>query len=129
MNNVQKRIQTFIDENKFNNDLIRVLVPMQETVELKNNKRLEKTTKIFPGYVFIQMNFQDSIAYEIRQLPGILKFVGIGNKPTPVFEEEILRVLRKVGDKSKEIDVDFELEKLLKLLMVLLEDILEQFQI
>lgn len=113
---VQKRISTLIEEEKFGPDLIRVLVPTQETVELKNNKRVEKTTKIFPGYVFIQMNFRDDIAYEIRQLPGVLKFIGISGKPTPVVEDEILRVLRKVGDSTKEIDVDFEVGEVIKVI-------------
>ena len=69
---VQTRVQNLIDENKFSSTLFRVLVPMQQTVELKNNKRLEKNTKIFPGYVFIQMNIDETLAYEIRQFPDAL---------------------------------------------------------
>lgn len=111
---VQTRVQSLIDEKKYEGKLFRVLVPIQQTVELKNNKRLEKNTKIFPGYVFIQMLLEDEVAYEIRQLPGVAKFIGIGNTPTPVVEAEILKVLRKVGDKTKEIDVDFEIGEIIK---------------
>tara|TARA_Y100001970_G_scaffold280483_1_gene389549 strand:+ start:814 stop:1665 length:852 start_codon:yes stop_codon:yes gene_type:complete len=111
---VETRVQQVIDAGKYDGKLFRVLVPTQQTVELKNNKRLEKVTKIFPGYVFIQMNIEDELAYELRQIPGIAKFVGIGNKPSPVVEDEILKVLRKVGDTSKEIDVDFEVGEVIK---------------
>ena len=111
---VETRVQQIIDEEKYKGKLFRVLVPTQQTVELKNNKRLEKVTKIFPGYVFIQMDIEDELAYELRQIPGIAKFIGIGNKPTPVVEAEILKVLRKVGDTSKEIDVDFEVGEVIK---------------
>ncbi len=111
---VETRVQQIIDAGKYTGKLLRVLVPTQQTVELKNNKRLEKVTKIFPGYVFIQMNIEDELAYELRQIPGIAKFVGIGNKPSPVVEDEILKVLRKVGDTSKEIDVDFEVGEVIK---------------
>ncbi|RAP27370.1 transcription termination/antitermination factor NusG [Candidatus Marinamargulisbacteria bacterium SCGC AG-333-B06] len=111
---VQTRVQQIIDEDKYPGKLLRVLVPTQQTVELKNNKRIEKVTKIFPGYIFIQMNIEDELAYELRQIPGIAKFVGIGNKPSPVVEDEILKVLRKVGDTSKEIDVDFEVDEVIK---------------
>lgn len=111
---VETRVQQIIDEEKYKEKLFRVLVPTQQTVELKNNKRHEKVTKIFPGYVFIQMDIEDELAYELRQIPGIAKFVGIGNKPTPVVEAEILKVLRKVGDTSKEIDVDFEVGEVIK---------------
>tara|TARA_B100000427_G_scaffold175625_1_gene146065 strand:- start:1691 stop:2467 length:777 start_codon:yes stop_codon:yes gene_type:complete len=111
---VETRVQQIIDAEKYKGKLFRVLVPTQQTVELKNNKRLEKITKIFPGYVFIQMDIEDELAYELRQIPGIAKFIGIGNKPTPVVEDEILKVLRKVGDTSKEIDVDFEVGEVIK---------------
>lgn len=113
---VQTRIQNLIDEQKFTETLYRVLVPIQQTVELKNNKRLEKNTKIFPGYVFVQMDFNDELAYEIKQFHGVAKFIGIGNKPSPVVEDEILKVLRKVGDKTKEIDVDFEVDEIIKVI-------------
>ncbi len=113
---VQTRVQGFIDEKKYPNNLFRVLVPIQQTVELKNNKRIEKNTKIFPGYVFIQMDFTDEVAYEIKMLPGVAKFIGIGNTPSPVVEDEILKVLRKVGDKTKEIDVDFEIGEVIKVI-------------
>ena len=113
---VQTRIQNLIDEQKFTETLFRVLVPMQQTVELKNNKRLEKNTKIFPGYVFVQMDFNDELAYEIKQFHGVAKFIGIGSKPSPVVEDEILKVLRKVGDKTKEIDVDFEIGEIIKVI-------------
>ena len=113
---VQTRIQNLIDELKFTETLFRVLVPMQQTVELKNNKRLEKNTKIFPGYVFVQMDFNDELAYEIKQFHGVAKFIGIGSKPSPVVEDEILKVLRKVGDKTKEIDVDFEVDEIIKVI-------------
>ena len=55
-------------------------------------------------------------AYEIKQFHGVAKFIGIGSKPSPVVEDEILKVLRKVGDKTKEIDVDFEVDEIIKVI-------------
>ena len=98
--------------------LFRVLVPEQESVEIKNNKRTERVSKIFPGYVFIQMIPVDELSYEIKALPGVSKFVGTetGSGLVPVQEDEILKVLRKVGDKTKEIDIDFELGEVIKVI-------------
>lgn len=113
---VKFRIQTFIDENRFGTSLKRVLVPEHKTVEIKHNKRIEKNTKIFPGYVFVQMDFEDQLAYEIKSLPGVTQFIGEGNIPKPVIEDEILKVLRKIGDKTKEVDVDFEIGETIKVI-------------
>ena len=115
---VRSRIEMLIDEGRFKKSLFRVLVPEQESVEIKNNKRTERVSKIFPGYVFIQMIPVDELSYEIKALPGVSKFVGTetGSGLVPVQEDEILKVLRKVGDKTKEIDIDFELGEVIKVI-------------
>ena len=60
----------------------------------------------------------DELSYEIKALPGVSKFVGTetGSGLVPVQEDEILKVLRKVGDKTKEIDIDFELGEVIKVI-------------
>lgn len=111
---VMSRVQSLIDSDDFKDKIFRVLVPEEETVEIKNNKRVEKTTKIYPGYVFVQMLDDVQASFEIRRLPGVAKFIGTKFAPTPVTEEEILKVLRKVGDKTKKIDVDYEEGEVIK---------------
>ncbi|RAP32096.1 transcription termination/antitermination factor NusG [Candidatus Marinamargulisbacteria bacterium SCGC AG-414-C22] len=115
---VRSRIETFIEEARFKETLFRVLVPEQESIEIKNNKRTEKLSKIFPGYVFIQMKYEDELSFAIKSIPGVSKFVGAeGNAPPfPVQEDEILKVLRKIGDKTKEIDIDFEVGEVIKII-------------
>jgi len=113
---VRARIETILEEKKYDGFLYRVLVPEEETVEIKNNKRYERTSKIFPGYVFVQMEYNDQVFFEIRSLPGVAKFIGSKDRPTPVTESEILKVLHKVGDKTKKIDVDFEEGEIIKVI-------------
>ncbi len=106
---VLHHIQVLIDDSRYGKYLYRALVPSEETVEIKNNKRVEKTVRLYPGYVFIQMDPQDYVCYEIRKVPGVMKFIGgTKSEPSPVSDVDILKVLRKVGDKTKTIDVDFE---------------------
>tara|TARA_B100001113_G_scaffold349405_1_gene344752 strand:- start:88 stop:828 length:741 start_codon:yes stop_codon:yes gene_type:complete len=106
---VLHHIQELIEDPQFNKYLYRVLVPSEEVVEIKNNKRVERTVRLYPGYVFIQMDPQDYLCFEIRKLPGVTKFIGgTKSEPSPVSDVDILKVLRKVGDKTKTIDVDFE---------------------
>ena len=54
--------------------------------------------------------------YKIRQLSGVAKFIGSKTAPTAVTEDEILKVLRKVGDKTKKIDIDFEVGEIVKVI-------------
>ncbi|MEK7298550.1 MAG: transcription termination/antitermination protein NusG [Candidatus Margulisiibacteriota bacterium] len=113
-NKVRDRIQQLIDDKVFNGKVARVLVPQEETVEIRNNKRVESTARIFPGYVFVEAAMDDEVGFEIRRIPGVVKFMGTKFAPSPVTENEILKVLRKVGDKSKKIEVDFEMGEVVK---------------
>ena len=111
---VQARIAKVIEEKRLQNKIFNVLVPEEETVEIKNNKRMEKVSRIYPGYVFIQMVMDEQVWFEIRRLVGVAKFIGSKTTPIPVTEEDILKVLRKMGDKTKKIDVDFEIDEVIK---------------
>ena len=110
------RLEAVIEKEELGSKVFRILVPEEETVEIRNNKRVERTTKIYPGYVFIEAIMDDNLWFLIRKVPGVAKFVGTKNRPTPVREEEILRVLRKIGDKSKKIEVDFETGETIKVI-------------
>ena len=68
---VKYRIEQVVAEKKLSQKVNRVLVPEEETIEIKNNKRVEKITKIFPGYVFLQMVLDEEIHDEIRRIPGV----------------------------------------------------------
>lgn len=113
---VRSRIEALIEDDSYNGKIYRVLVPEEETVEIKNNKRIEKIVKMFPGYVFIQIEPEEDVLYAIKVLPGVSKFIGAKNQPTPVVEDEILKVLYKVGDKTRKVDVDFEEGEVVKII-------------
>jgi transcriptional antiterminator NusG len=103
-------------ENEFKDIVFRVLLPEEETVEIKNNERKEKVKKMFPGYLFVQMIPDEGAWYLIRRLPGVAKLVGTKNEPTPVSEDEINRILRQLGEKMKKIEVDFEVHEVIKVI-------------
>jgi transcription termination/antitermination protein NusG len=105
-----------MQEDEFKGIVERVLLPEEETVEIKNNERKERVKKMFPGYLFVQMKPDETVWYLLRRLPGVAKLVGIKNEPTPVSEEEIDRILRQLGEKAKKIEVDFELNEVIKVI-------------
>jgi len=113
---VKAKIEKLIEEKGLGSRIFRVLVPEEETIEIKNNKKQERTTRIFPGYVFVQMILDDEMYFEIKSIIGVVKFIGSKTRPTPVLEDEILKVLRKVGDKTRKIDVDFEVGEIIKVI-------------
>jgi transcriptional antiterminator NusG len=113
---VRDRIQHLMEEGVFQGKVTKILIPEEETIEIKETKRIERVVKVYPGYIFIEMEPNEDIWFQFRKIPGISKFIGTKNKPVPITEDEVLRVLRKTEDKVKKIEVDFEMGEVVKII-------------
>ena len=104
---VKQAIEQTIASEGLKEKVFQVLVPTEETVEIKGGKRLEKVKKMFPGYVFLEMILDEESWYLIRQTPGVARFIGTKVKPTPVSDREMQRVLKQLG-KEERLEITFE---------------------
>ncbi|MDH4358899.1 MAG: transcription termination/antitermination protein NusG [Candidatus Berkelbacteria bacterium] len=84
-----------------------VIVPKEKQIEIKNGKRQVVEKKIFPGYVLIEMNVTDESWYVVRNTPNVTGFVGFGVRPTPMSEEEINRIMKRMSVKEPKHKIDF----------------------
>lgn len=104
--NMEKRLASMGMEDK----IFRVLVPEEEETEIKDGKRKVTMKKVFPGYVLAEMIMTDDSWYVVRNTPGVTGFVGSsgsGSKPTPLLPEEAESILRRMGMKETEVEIDF----------------------
>lgn len=104
---VKQAIAQTIESEKLENRVFQVLVPTEETVEIKGGKRYEKVRKMFPGYVFLEMILDERSWYLIRQTVGVARFIGTKVTPTPVSDKEMQRVLKQLG-KEEKLEIHFE---------------------
>ena len=101
-NKVKDNLEMVI-ENRQMTDLIQeIRVPMEEVLEVKNNRKKLTQRKIFPGYVLVKMVMTDESWYVVRNIRGVTGFVGPGSKPIPLTDEEV----RKMGVESVFIKID-----------------------
>ncbi len=94
------------------NNIFRVIVPETKEVEIKDGVKKEKTKKMFPGYVLVEMIMSDEAWYVVRNTPGVTGFIGSsgkGAKPTPLLPQEIDRILASEG--LSRIDVETDLNE------------------
>ena len=113
--NLEKRLETMgISENLF-----RIVVAEETQIEVKNEKSKEVVKNIFPGYLFVEMIMTDEAWYVVRNTPGVTGFIGSsggGAKPFPVKQDEIEKILRRIGQSDKNIEVDFAVGDSVKIL-------------
>jgi transcriptional antiterminator NusG len=113
--NLEKRLETMgISDNLF-----RIVVAEETQIEIKNDKSKEVVKNIFPGYLFVEMIMTDEAWYVVRNTPGVTGFIGSsggGAKPFPVKQDEIEKILRRIGQSDKNIEVDFAVGDTVKIL-------------
>ena len=95
-NKVKKNLEHRILTLDMSDRIFRVEVPTVEEIEIKGGQRHPVQRKIFHGYVLVEMIIDDESWYAVRNTPGVTGFVGIGNKPTPLPQEEADAILKQM---------------------------------
>ncbi|KFZ43474.1 transcription termination/antitermination protein NusG [Anoxybacillus flavithermus] len=112
--NLEKRVESMGMQDK----IFRVVVPEEEETDTKGGKKKVVKKKVFPGYVLVEMIMTDDSWYVVRNTPGVTGFVGsagAGSKPTPLLEEEVSAILKRMGVDLTELDFDFELNEAVRI--------------
>jgi transcriptional antiterminator NusG len=82
-------------------DIYQVLIPTEKELATRNGKRYEKDKKVFPGYILVQMHLNDESYKLVKSTSGVTGFVQSGNKPVPLEEYEVRRIMTNL-EASKE---------------------------
>lgn len=101
--NLEKRIESMNMEDK----IFRILVPMEDEIEIKNGKKKISKRKVFPGYVLVEMIMTDDSWYVVRNTPGVTGFVGTGAKPIPLNEGEAKIIIKQMGMEEPKAKISF----------------------
>ena len=73
---VREKILLNIEIQGFGDRVFQVLVPTEEVVEVKQNKKILRKRKFFPGYVLVQMNMTSEAYWFIKSITGVTGFLG-----------------------------------------------------
>lgn len=108
--NLERRIESMNMEDK----IFRILVPMEDEVEIKNGKKKISKKKVFPGYVLVEMIMTDDSWYVVRNTPGVTGFVGSGSKPIPLNEDEAKAIIKQMGMEEPKTKINISLGENIK---------------
>lgn len=92
---VKNSIERTVENLGMQSFISQVLVPTEEVVSVKNNKRKIRKKKFYPGYVFVEMTINNETYWLIRNTTGVTGFLG-GVKPTPMAEDEVSNLINAV---------------------------------
>ena len=93
--NIIERINRAGMQDKFG----RILVPMEEVVEVKNGQKKNTERKFFPGYVLVEMVMGDDTWHLVKHTNKVTGFVGgAKNRPSPISEAEVAKIVNQMQE-------------------------------
>ncbi len=93
---VKKNLEHRVESMGIKDKVFKIIVPTEEAIEFKNGQKRVVERRIFPGYILVEMILDEESWYVVRNTPGVTGFVGMGDKPTPLSQEEVDRIMKRL---------------------------------
>ncbi len=106
---VAESIRQRADSLDMKDKIFQVLVPKEKMIEVKNGKRKVVEKRIFQGYVMVQMKMSEDAWYTVRNTPSVTGFVGSGSEPSPVENDEMEKIMKRMGREEPKHKIDFNI--------------------
>ena len=104
---LESRIRAFGLEGRMG----RVLIPTESVTEIRNGKKYTRESMFYPGYVLIEMDMDDEVWHMVKSTPRVTGFVGTGQQPTPLSDEEVRQIVYRVADSKEKPKLKIKYEK------------------
>lgn len=102
----EKKVKVYLESEinrlKLQDYISQVLIPTEKVYQVRNGKKVSKERSYLPGYVLIEAVLTGEIPHIIRNIPGVLGFLGSKDEPVPLRQAEVNRILGKVDELSEQ---------------------------
>ena len=115
-NKVKEKLEMRASSMGMEDYIYRVVVPEQKEIDEKGK---EKSKKMFPGYILVEMVMNDEAWFIVRNTPGVTGFIGSsgkGAKPFPLTPMEVDKILGSMGMSRLEIGNSLNVDDMVKVI-------------
>jgi transcriptional antiterminator NusG len=102
----EKKVKIYLESEisrlKLQDYISQILIPTEKVYLVRNGKKVSKERSYLPGYVLIEAVLTGEIPHIIRNIPGVLGFLGSKDEPVPLRQAEVNRILGKVDELSEQ---------------------------
>ena len=107
-NKVKKNLEHRAESMNMTDRILQIVVPTETEIEIKEGIRREVERQVFPGYILIEMIMDEDSWYVVRNTPGVTSFVGMGNKPSPLSQDEVNHIMSRIESDEPRVKVSFD---------------------
>jgi transcription termination/antitermination protein NusG len=110
--NLEHRVETMDARQRVR----QVVVPTEQVAELKDGQRVQTEKRTMPGYVLVNMEMTDDAWNLVKNTPGVTGFVGSRNKPVPLSQPEVDRLLHRETAERPRARAQFDMGETVKVI-------------
>lgn len=114
--NVAESLKQRAETMGMKDKILNILIPTEKRIKIKGGKRKIITEKMFSGYVLIEMIVTDDSWYVVRNTPNVTGFIGTGTIPTPLSDEEVKTIQKRMGIEEPKYKIDIKIGDLVKII-------------
>src|SRR5918997_2032393 len=89
--NLEHRVQSLGQQR----NVRQIVIPTEQVSEMKDGQKVQVERRTMPGYVLVNMNLNEDSWSLVKNTPGVTGFVGAQNRPVPLSQPEIDRLLHR----------------------------------
>jgi transcriptional antiterminator NusG len=105
---IESRVRAYPE---LENRIGRVLIPTESVTEVRGGKKYTSERMFYPGYVLVEMDMDDNVWHVVKGTPRVTGFVGTGQQPTPLSQEEVQQIVYRVADSKEKPKLKVKFEK------------------
>ena len=95
---VKEYLDADVKHGNFGDYVSQVLIPTEKVVSVRNGKKVIKERSYLPGYVLVEAALVGEVAHRLRNTPNVIGFLGGTDKPSPLRQSEVNRILGTVDE-------------------------------
>ena len=110
----ESKVKEYLEADIKNSDLgdyvSQVLIPTEKVYQVRNGKKIVKERSYLPGYVLVEAALVGEVAHHLRNTPNVIGFLGGSDKPVPLRQSEVNRILGTVDelqDATEELNIPY----------------------
>jgi len=104
---LESRVKAFGLEERIG----QILIPTEMVVEIRGSKKITSPRLFYPGYVLVEMEMDDELWHVVKSTPRVTGFVGSGQTPTPLSEEEVNQIIHRATTSSEKAKPRWSFER------------------
>ena len=100
---VRKLLQKIIKEKNLENSFGRIIIPVENLVQVRKGKKVIEERRLYPGYIVIEMEGNDENMRLVNSISGVTHFLGSKSKPIPLEQREVDALLEQVEESKEKV--------------------------